>query len=88
VTEIWSVYGTTGEYSDWTMWEVRAFGSETEANEFAGACNDWVKERGMHADDPTSDYYERDEAKHPLDPNFSCDYTGTEYSVHKIPFGL
>ena len=79
---IYVVFGQTGEYEDYSQWSVQAFKSETSAKKFAEKCQAWVDEnidKNEYWKTPTK-------SKHPLDPKFWIDYTGTSYLVRAIPF--
>ena len=75
--KVYVVRGSCGEYSDYRMWDVKAFASERAASDFCTGLNLWCIENGVAKD---SDY----SLKCPLDPNFESDYTGTSYHVWDI----
>lgn len=75
------VFASSGEYSDRSEWTVKAFPEKRKATSFAKKCQKLF-------DDQKFDYwkYEHREWKHPLDPKFYMDYTGTRYYVVSVPF--
>jgi hypothetical protein len=77
---VWIVVGETGEYSDYSEWNVAAFTTEELANHFRDLCQgeaDKVSER-------KKDYTFRRGFKHAYDTQFACDYTGTSYRVEMV----
>jgi len=75
---IWIVSGATGQYSDYSEWNVAAFKSKEKADKFCQDCQieaDKVKDSG---------YEERDNFTHKHDPQFYMDYQGTSYSVEMV----
>lgn len=83
--KIYLVAGTSGEYSDRREWIVKAFFTQESAIDFQKQINDWCLENKVsrlnERDNTIADYEVRDELKCPLDPNFYCDYTGTDYYI-------
>lgn len=76
------VAGETGEYSDSTVWYVRAFTNKQRAEQFAEGLNQWCKDHACEMSDG-SRYKGQDKPND--DPQFQSDYTGTQYSVIEIP---
>lgn len=78
---IYIVHGTTGEWSDRGEWAVRAFTDEAKAKDFVERCDKiaaaWFVKNEQR-------YWDVKDA-HELDPNFSCDYTGTHYFLRACP---
>lgn len=88
VLTAWLVIGGTGEYSDRSDWYVAIFFDEAQANAYCQKLEDWCRAQKVHVS--TRDvlaYTERSELRCPLDPRFSCDYTGTEYFVRPVAVG-
>jgi hypothetical protein len=77
--KVWVVYGSTGEYSDFTEWWVCACLTEERAKEITDELNTWCREKGFSS---TSAGY--DSPKPDLDPNFRAYYTGTGYSYGEV----
>ncbi len=75
-TNCWVVTGETGEYADFTCWNVIVTSTEDSANKYAEECqniaNRIIKRGGK--------------GKHKLDPMFHADYNGTAYRVKPIRF--
>lgn len=84
---VYVVSGETGQYSGKCSWTVAGFLDKEQADTFCDRCNEWCKQLGFNTSQyiHLADYEDREAAKHPLDPNFKCDYTGTEYTVFEIP---
>lgn len=78
---IFLVSGSTGEYSDYSQWTVRAFSTREAADAFAAKANAWLKERRFHRDGPLADFEVRDEAESDFDSELRVDYTGSDYAV-------
>ena len=78
---IYVVRGTTGEYSDFTFWDVRAFFDESAAIALMTLLNNWCIENKL--DDRGN--YRSIYGKPPEDPGFKNYYTGTTYGVIPIP---
>lgn len=82
---VFIVTGSTGEYSDRRDWTVAAYLSEKQAQAHCLALEEWLRVNKMHMDSPDlADWQARDMGC-PLDPAFSCDYTGTRYWVAGVP---
>jgi hypothetical protein len=43
MNKVYTVFGQSGQYSDWRMWAVRAFGAKDDADTFAERLNSIVK---------------------------------------------
>ena len=71
--------GETGEYSDYSEWNVVAFTSEALASQFRDMCQ--VEADKVNGSD---DYRLRHGFKHAYDTQFYCDYTGTKYRVEMV----
>lgn len=83
---IWLVVGTTGEYSDTSIWQVRAFEDKRVAEALVKELTDWCIANDFHGDDArASDYIT---PKRPsADPQFYCSRgVGTRYYVIDVPF--
>lgn len=79
---IYVVIGSTGEYSDHNEWMVKAFKTEEAAQTHVKTLDDKTLELGVRYDADHPEYDQREKAQEimkVLDPNFSCDYTGTRY---------
>ena len=75
---VWIVVGETGEYSDYSEWNVAGFTSEEIAERFKDLCqNEADKVNGK-------DYKIRNGFRHAYDSQFYCDYTGTLYRVEMV----
>jgi len=76
---VWIVVGETGQYSDYSEWNVAAFTTEELANHFRDLCqNEADKANG------SKDYEIRAGFKHAYDTQFYCDYNGTKYRVAMV----
>ena len=83
---VYVVHGSTGEYSDHRAWEVKAFISKDAADAMVARLNAWCKEMGCDEGRGKLSYgSEFANAKPPDDPDFSNDYTGTNYGVMELP---
>ncbi len=78
-TKVWLVYGSTGEYSEFTEWVVCACLEEQRAIDITKELNNWCVEKGF---DHSSASW--DGPKPDLDPNFHANYTGTGYSYYEV----
>ena len=76
---VWLVIGECGEYSDFRSWNVAAHTTEEAANAHAKAA-----EQAVPVDYRSWSYSKQEKFKHPLDPQFNTDYTGTEYRVEMV----
>jgi hypothetical protein len=81
MTNIWTVNGSTGEYSDHRKWIVCAYCSEKEAAEHAA--NAQARANLLQAE---YDYYSIPTGTNEFDPQMRMrsDYTGTDYYVSMI----
>lgn len=82
MAKVYVVEGTTGEYEDRNDWFVKAFLNEEKASGFARACNEAYAY--LVSTRPEGSLRWDDERKHPLDPYFMEDYTGTSYTYLTI----
>lgn len=80
--EIYLVYGETGEYNDRQDWNVKAFADKIKAEEFKTQLNAWCEFKKCTPKHDTR----KENLKCPFDPNFYCDWPGTEYSVETVPY--
>lgn len=87
MSKIYIVIGSTGEYSDHTEWPVGWCSTIEKANALvakldaeAKAFREWDNACDSH------DHWKlREERMRSMsDPSFSCDYTGTTYSVWTV----
>jgi hypothetical protein len=78
--KIYIVTGSTGEYSDWTEWDVKAFQEEKAAACYTELLNDWCKAYG-YQDNKEHVFFETE--PNPYDNNFSC-YGQTYYTYHEL----
>lgn len=86
MTSVHIVMGRTGEYGDANEWLVRAWGEKADADALAARLNSWCEEHKFAQSTPKLEAW--DGAERPTeDPKFSCQYTGTSYSVTEVPFG-
>jgi len=78
---VWVVVGETGEYSDYSEWNVAAFTEEEQAEAFKDACK-----REVERIKKPGDGYPRvrEGFKHAYDTQFHMDYTGTDYRVEMV----
>lgn len=89
---IYVVMGSCGEYSDHQEWAVRAFYKEKDAQEHVLLLDStWREAKVKYAQEHGGyDYYfgsgwSDDDWKHPHDPGFTHDHTGTNYYVMEVP---
>jgi hypothetical protein len=82
--KIYLVYGSTGEYSGHTLWNIQACSSKEQAQELVEKLNNWCKENGVYQDKVDSSRYDRWNLKCPYDKYFRCDYTGTSYGLEEV----
>lgn len=85
VPNVYVVMGSTGEYSDYSTWYVSAYLDETHAEAACQKLTDWCKDKGCARRRQGDPHHVDRQRSCPLDPNFSCDYTGTAYEVVTIP---
>ena len=84
---IYLVTGVTGEYSDFTKWNVKAFGSMDQAINFMEDINTVIQDTLKGEGQKNLDYTARsalEKALKDLDPNVSIDYTGVDYEIEEI----
>lgn len=75
---VWVVVGETGEYSDYSEWNVAAFTDERQAEAFKDACQrEAEKVNGKHCEI-------RNGFRHAYDTQFHCEYSGTSYRVDMV----
>ena len=92
-SEIYIVYGSTGEYSDHREWPVAAFASESAARAKVLRCVERVRLYKDADKEPCSlEFRARRARRESLDvfkdedPGLQVDYTGTTYDVWTVPF--
>lgn len=68
------VFGKTGEYEDYTEWEVAAYSDEKEAKRHCEKLNEAVTGKT-----------DRDRFTTPLDPYCRIEYTGIRYEIQTLP---
>jgi len=85
MSKIYIVCGITGEYSDRSEWNVKAFTTVEKSSNYL------EKLVTTYRSIDTTDYgYKRgnseelEEVMLPLDPNFYEDYTGTSYYISEV----
>lgn len=80
---IYIVKGTTGEYDDTCLWDVKAFKDKEDALKFLSQCQAHADKEYINAGGRkfTFCYKLKDS---PYDPKFDMDYTGTEYYIREI----
>lgn len=82
---IFLVVGTCGEYSDRSEWDVCWFPTKEQAEAYAQKCRE--ADAGLGSDRYDSDTVAASMIRR-LDPAWSTDYTGTQYSVVEVPAGI
>jgi hypothetical protein len=75
---VWIVVGETGEYSDYSEWNVAAFTTEELAGDFRNLC------QGEADKVNGKDCKLRDGFKSAYDTQYYCNYTGTTYRVEMV----
>lgn len=90
---IYVVIGETGEYSDHSLWHVRAFDVEDEADAFAKRLNDRAESLGIseslgYFNLEQEEKVQAIEDMKDLDPECWADYTGVGYGVISVPLEL
>jgi len=79
--KIYIVYGETGEYSDRSDWNVKAFFERKKALVLLNECSEdakkWEIKRESEYTSPPKDW-----SKH--DPDMKMDYTGTDYFIAEV----
>lgn len=78
---VFVVFGSSGEYSDWRMWAVRAFDTAQEAEAEAKRLNDWVTAHGGEQWG-----WREDDGYPPGDPE-GYHSEQTTYEVAEVPLG-
>jgi hypothetical protein len=81
---IYVIYGSTGEYSDRSEWSVAAVNTEAEAQRYVSALEKQYLSMPQEWHDDRWDHEEKMKERMTLDPNFACDYTGTQYFYGKV----
>jgi len=81
---IYVVFGQTGEYGDYTTWQVKAFRDEGKAKEHCVFANSKSRDIYRQSDGWDSLYkvkkqLENKEIVNEYDPKMQLDYTGTTY---------
>jgi hypothetical protein len=88
MNNVFVVFGSTGEYSDHQYWTVAAYDDLNKANSHAEQANAWCFENEVSEDTYSyKNWEEREALENPWDENFTCDYTGTWYTVQEVPVG-
>lgn len=82
------VMGDTGEYSDHCSWYLKCFTDKAMAEGLCNRLNAWLKERGLDYDSKGHRRYSLVEDRPPEDPDFRCDYTGSQYSILELPLEI
>lgn len=77
MSTVYIVQGTTGEYSDRTDWLVKAFRSQTKADELCHR----AQLRAGEIKNSRESRYGAPKNSNEFDPDMRMDYTGTEYTV-------
>lgn len=77
------VYGTTGEWEDYSVWNVCVYPRRSSAEAHARKANEWCQENGCAS---RRSSWDEDSPKNPFDSKMQVDYTGTRYGVTPIPF--
>ena len=88
--KIWIVSGTTGEYSSRSEWVVCAYTAEADAAAHVAKASQYAE--AWHAFTQTPEFERMDwhsgrklmRSSNPMDPSFSCDYTGTTYEIQEV----
>jgi hypothetical protein len=75
---IWVVYGTTGEYSDRSTWDIAAYPNEADAQAHADAATKF------YCDERVFELRHKTKPINPYDKNADCDYTGTEWGIYPV----
>ena len=81
VFSVWVVVGETGEYSDYSEWNVAAFTTESEAINFKEECE---RETSRISGGTKNSPRLREGFRHAYDTQFHMDYTGTSYRVDMV----
>lgn len=83
-SKIWIVSGSSGEYSDRTDWTVEAWTTEEAAKARVAALDALLLQHGFkHGRGDYETQKEREKALLATDPQFQCDYTGTDYTCYE-----
>lgn len=88
MNHLYLVFGSTGEWSDHTIWNVAVYGDEDRANEHAKLANAFVKKakQDLLLTGALWESLDKSAKNNPYDIDCQIDYTGADYSVAKIPF--
>lgn len=86
MSEVFIIYGTTGEYSDRSEWAVAVVESESDAKTFVTALKQQYQQIPQSMHDDRWENEDRMKAIMTLDPYFSTDYTGTNYFYGSAEF--
>lgn len=85
---VYIVRGNSGDYSDFTQWDLAAFREATAAQALCNKMNGWLAEYGMLRDgNNCAAYRERRSTPNecPFDPGFhGVSYGGGEYEVWAV----
>jgi hypothetical protein len=72
------VFGYTGQYDDYTHWNVCAYLDKEQAKQHCAALKEWAKEKGFAESGPGG------WVSCPYDPDCWVDDTGVEYSIEEV----
>lgn len=83
--QLWVVYGSTGEYSDRSEWNVAVVDSEADAQALVTMLKQQYLSIPPAMQEDRWDHEEDMKKIMSLDPYFQCDYTGTHYNYGYAP---
>lgn len=88
MAEIWIVSGSTGQYEDYTCWDVCAFSTKELAQDLVDSLNHRALELGVQSSQCRCDYHSREQCvvyMRALDPTIPhIDYNGVDYGCHPL----
>lgn len=85
MNRVWVVYGSTGEFSDWTVWIVAVYSNEEQAREHARLADEYSKDVAEQADNDWEYDVSKAQAENPYDRGCRIDYNGATYNVQEHP---
>lgn len=81
---VYVIVGETGEYSDRSVWIVKAFANEENAKEFVIKATEKAKEIYLLDRDLSWEESEKLIKSNEYDPFFKMNYTGTSYYYEEV----
>ncbi len=86
MANVFIIYGRSGEYADFSEWDVVAFLEQDKAVSFMQKLNSTLEKYGANraCSNAVRDNSEMFDEMSDLDPRFQIDYTGTNYRIRPL----